>query len=60
MIAVRLQTPSKIQDLQRGLYLKAKEEPNRQPRMQMIGKPSAENCTLGLTRGDWTAVYGER
>ena len=27
MIAVRLRTPSKIRDLQRGLYLKAKREP---------------------------------
>ena len=27
MIAVRLQTPNKIRDLQRGLYLKAKREP---------------------------------
>ena len=27
MIAVRLETPNKIRDLQRGLYLKAKREP---------------------------------
>ena len=27
MIAVRLQTPEKVRDLQRGLYLKAKREP---------------------------------
>jgi RNA-directed DNA polymerase len=27
VIAVRLQTPEKVRDLQRGLYLKAKREP---------------------------------
>jgi len=27
VIAVRLETPNKIRDLQRGLYLKAKREP---------------------------------
>ncbi len=33
VIAVRLQTPNKIRDLQRRLYLKAKRELNRRPRM---------------------------
>jgi len=38
VIAVRLQTPNKIRDLQRGLYLKAKRE--RRCRLPGMGIPS--------------------
>ncbi len=27
--------------------------------VKMIGSPVGENCTLGLIRGGWTAVYGQ-
>jgi hypothetical protein len=63
VIAVRLQTPEKVRDLQRGLYLKAKREPNT-PRigalacveMKMIGKPYVGELQVRFDEGEQAFV----
>ena len=57
MIAVRLETPEKIRDLQRKLYFKAKREPKKISvnlacfEMKMIGKPYAGNPQVRFDEG---------
>ncbi len=54
----RLETPNRIRELQRGLYLKAKRERALAClEVKMIGKPSGGKLHAGFDEGDWTAVY---
>ena len=52
MIAVRLETPNRIRELQRGLYLKAKRERALAClEVKMIGKPSGGKLRAGFDEG---------
>jgi hypothetical protein len=51
VIAVRLETPNKIRDLQRGLYLKAKRA-LACLEMKMIGKPYAGELHVRFDEGE--------
>jgi hypothetical protein len=64
VIAVRLETPNRIRDLLRGLYLKAKRERALTClEVKMIGKPSGGKLHAGVDEGGldgglWTTLNG--